>query len=522
MRYPFAVLDDAGKASMLPLLDCNARCPFCSTRVYSDQGVHSPGDFQRNELRPIKQYTQTFEEVQRGYDEMRARGIDRFTLQGGEPTLWEPLAAILAYGWQVGAKQQVIVSNGIRFRDAAYAERIVAAAPSTIVLSIFGACAATHDESVGVPGAFDDVEAGFANLLAAAKRHGGRTSLMVQITLHARNHRELPETVRHWHEKGAQDFSVRLLRETLNITRGQDRWLFDLAELREPLERTLDYVRARSDIHLRFSEVPYCLLSRSYLGFVLRDLGGNRNLFAPHRDVTRHFDAEVRRPDKPLAPECAGCDLRGGCVTLEDAHRPRFTGRLASVLVAPRVQELAGCTGSEALHLRPFFDLGQRLESFGVPAELGDALANAYRAALQTIAPREAADEVLPAPDRAALRSLAARHPGARLEVGVVTLADLDARGPLSGDRRETLERLQRSAPPAWVRTLAYLERQAECVLRVREMMVFADRREPPASGALRVVLVVDDHVLDAQTAVAMVRTLLADPVAGSSPEAAV
>ena len=37
---PLAVLRDAPKAAtILVQLDCNARCPFCSTRVYTDQGV---------------------------------------------------------------------------------------------------------------------------------------------------------------------------------------------------------------------------------------------------------------------------------------------------------------------------------------------------------------------------------------------------------------------------------------------------------------------------------------------------
>ena len=46
------------KATLLPLLDCNARCPFCSTRVYTEKGVVSPADFEAGSRRTIKDYTQ--------------------------------------------------------------------------------------------------------------------------------------------------------------------------------------------------------------------------------------------------------------------------------------------------------------------------------------------------------------------------------------------------------------------------------------------------------------------------------
>ena len=485
------------KATLLPLLDCNARCPFCSTRVYTEKGVVSPADFEAGSRRTIKDYTQSLEEVRRTYDEKLAEGVRRFSLQGGEPTLWEDLPAILEYGRAAGALEQIVVSNGRRFRDPSYTARLIAAAPSTIVLSLFGACAETHDESMGVRGAFEDVAIGVDHLVTAtqAQPPERRTSLTAQFSLHARNYTELPAMLRYWYAKGLRQFSIRLLRETLNTVRhGEDHWFFDMAALRAPLEEGLDFMLARRDAIVSISEIFYCLLSPSYFGFVMRDLGSNPNLHARTVNVTKHHEQEPGRRAAAGTAVCNRCDLRDVCVRIEGCYEELFSGTLEPIGVVARVEALAGTTLSadEARRLEPLLEAEDRLNDFGVAREHIAALRRTHLDALADD-PDALLDVLLSQREQDALRRMLAGCHGRWPALSIVKLSELHGEGPLVGDRIEILARLRRTAPPDKVKVLEFLENRAECVIRSRSVMIFTYRRRTPAEEIPVLVLLIDD-----------------------------
>ena len=103
MSLPLAVLRESPRsATILVQLDCNARCPFCSTRVYTDQGVLAPVDFRQGVVRAAKEYTLSTEAIRAHLDALRADGVEKVNLQGGEPTLHPGLLELLRYGRSIG------------------------------------------------------------------------------------------------------------------------------------------------------------------------------------------------------------------------------------------------------------------------------------------------------------------------------------------------------------------------------------------------------------------------------------
>jgi MoaA/NifB/PqqE/SkfB family radical SAM enzyme len=498
---------DAGakKASVLPLLDCNARCPFCSTRVYTDAGVRSTTDYREANDRRLKEYTQTLAEVERTYDELVAGGIERISLQGGEPTMWEPLPELLRYGRAKGVQEQTVVSNGRRFKDAAYTEALVAAGPDTIVLSLFGASAEIHDHSMGVRGAFTDVVAGVRHLVAATA--GRPVSLMAQFSVHAHNHHELPEMFRFWYAQGLRSFTVRLLRETVNtqLHPGED-WFFDLAKLREPLERALDFVRTTDDVFCCFSEVFYCLVSPAYLGDVLRDVGSNPNLHATSLQVNRHFAGAVAdartRAGTERDPACTTCDLAPVCVRAEEPFRSRFSGELRSIAIEPQVRALvaSGVTAARAAEAEALIEVDGRLLDAGVDREL---VASLWRQTLATFDdPRALANRLLPPREQEALRTNLARLGGHPLRRRYRALSTFGLRGPLDGDPGKTLPRLVAEAPPEHRKALEFLRDRARVLAVAPTLVLFASPlREADGTNVVVLTALVDDRRIDEPTA---------------------
>lgn len=351
-------------AVVFPLLACNARCPFCSSRTYTPEGVTSPLDHRealkhRRSLlrrlfvpeprfRPVGEYTQTLAEARADYDRLRAAGVERVSVQGGEPTLFEGLGELLAHGRALGFREQIVITNGRRLRDRDFTARLLASGLTGLGLSVFGATEATHDAAMGARHAFDDLLEGVRNLRAlGAFERGSPVHCTAQFTLYAGNWGELEAMYRFWRAEGLRSFAVQLLRETDNTREGPaSRWFFDLARLKPGLEACLDQALADPGVFFSFSGVFYCLLDPSYLALVLRDVPSNPGLRDDKVQVSRHHrtddagDTGARPAEDPFQA-CRACDLRDACHRPEARYLPLLSGSLRPVRVADAVRSLA-------------------------------------------------------------------------------------------------------------------------------------------------------------------------------------
>jgi MoaA/NifB/PqqE/SkfB family radical SAM enzyme len=94
------------------------------------------------------------------------RGADILEIIGGEATIRPDFARVVAAAKKLGIGEVACATNGRVFADPAAAKRIVAAGIDSLIFSVHGPDARTHDALTRAPGSFAQLKKGLANLKA--------------------------------------------------------------------------------------------------------------------------------------------------------------------------------------------------------------------------------------------------------------------------------------------------------------------------------------------------------------------
>lgn len=364
-------------ATLLPILACNSRCPFCSTRVYTEGGIVSTSDFKEgNRSRNIAEYTISFEQATQSYDRFFREGINSIHLQGGEPTLYERLPELIEYGNRLGFSEQVVVTNGRRFKNIVYSQQLLESNPSCIAISIFGASATLHDDSMGIPGAFDEMLEGVSNLVSLNAKRPRPVHIAAQVILHKKNYETLPEIVEFWHQKGIKYFIIRLLRSTLNTEQNSTNWFFDLSSLKPYLNKALHFILQHKDVAVSLPELPRCLINPDNFVFSLSDLETTKRLsswtlFESKHHAWQHNSLLTRKVLRSATSICAQCDFDGACAKLEKDYSDCFSGQLRSIKVTDEFNKMFSSltTEQEILIIRRLLNSVSLGTNLGFPTD---------------------------------------------------------------------------------------------------------------------------------------------------------
>lgn len=303
--------------TLLLEMRCNSFCVFCGAREVDEAVVRSrrrlglaTPETKFGALRGRHTLATACAQLDRG----RGEGMTELSIQGGEPTLFAELPEVVAYARGAGFEHVGIVTNGRRLADRAFAERLLAAGPHAVTVSLLGADAATHDALQAVPGAFDETTRGIANVATIVREQGLRTTVNVNLILSARSLAGLAEAVRLAAHLGASAGAVHLLRfRGLAADPGvREPLRFDIRLVTEALRGAIEAGRA-AGFRVHAPDVPLCLHPELELGAVQR--AANRAAVDRHAYLAAAYEYELAGGSDDgasLAP-CARCLLTDTC-----------------------------------------------------------------------------------------------------------------------------------------------------------------------------------------------------------------
>lgn len=234
----------------------------------------------------------------------RAQRIEGLWLGGGEPTLREDLLVLVRQARQLGYREVLVQTNGLRLAYDRYTQALVEAGVSAVRLNLKSGEAAIHDAISQREGAHALVDQALGHLAARPVTLLGDL-LLTRATLPG-----LAAAVGHYADRGVRSFSLWLLSAHDSPDPAVGAEVPPIAEVARALAEAAAVAAARG-LTIESLHTPPCALP-----------GPLRSLFRPPSSwglvvvdgSQRPFSLEGSAFEGgAYLPGCAGCALRPGC-----------------------------------------------------------------------------------------------------------------------------------------------------------------------------------------------------------------
>jgi MoaA/NifB/PqqE/SkfB family radical SAM enzyme len=296
---------------------CNNRCTFCVSgqRTARGQAGVSPID-------PILAHIR----------DARARGHDKITLLGGEPTLQPGFLTILEECAALGFSEVVVFTNGAKTASGKLIDQALATgAKIAFRISIQGATKASHERTTLKPGSFGRIEATLSEL----RSRGLKTT--VNMCLVSTNHDDLHAFAPLLQPFGVQQLHVDLMRPLDAGDRSDDELRETLAPLDRigaSLTRMVEAFDPSFDVNV--GNLPFCL-APSIADRIHHDGQATETIAIDGGDApSAPWDKyATKRRDKVKPERCATCVFDSQCTGIyADYLRLQGDAAIAPVTVA--------------------------------------------------------------------------------------------------------------------------------------------------------------------------------------------
>ncbi len=282
---------------------CNNNCLFC---IDADK-------------RGLPQKTTA--ELLRGAADAARRGAGVLEIIGGEATIRPDFARVVAAAKKLGIPRVACATNGRVFADPAAARRIVASGIDSLIFSVHGPDAKTHDALTRAPGSFAQLKKGLANLKAL-----GFTAVNGNTTVVRQNMAALPALARFYVRHGIRNVEYIFVDPNYGGARNAFRLLVPRISKAAPhMRRALAIGRAAGFGEWKVRYVPLC-----HFADCLDQVSelNERALFrtehwAPdftNKDASGSRAAVARRRTE----RCRGCRLYSVCEGLWNAYLDEY------------------------------------------------------------------------------------------------------------------------------------------------------------------------------------------------------
>lgn len=294
---------------------CNNKCVFCvSAQARDDKDPWARFEFVKSEL-----------------EHFRAQGCDAVGFLGGEPTVYPKIVECVAYARRLGYERIALCSNGMRFGDAAFTERLVEAGMTRVTISIHSHRPEVEDGLITlVPGNFARKVAGIRRLVELRARGRLKDNVSLNPVLCRPTMGEMAEYLAFFSGLGIDDVRFNYIWPEGDV--GEDpSWIPSFREAMPHVVRLLLLNERTLKLRLSFGGVPKCVLrlpgASARLADYLRDKYLDEAVFDPDNDVSiltdggplgrvpQRFIWQERKKQelKRRAEGCARCRWRSRC-----------------------------------------------------------------------------------------------------------------------------------------------------------------------------------------------------------------
>ncbi len=253
-----------------------------------------------------------FEPVLAVLQEARAKGIERVTFLGGEPTIQASFLPALTAAVELGFPDIVIFTNLVRGREPKFLEQVCALGRFTWRVSIQGGDRETHDAVVGRVGAWDKIQVGLTWL--GERGH----DLTANACINELSYRSAPGYVELCRSTALRQLHLDMVRPASTGLRTEEHQRGILARYEDMapfLGRMLDGFDAwNPDFEVNVGNFPFCLLPQHAHRIAH---GGEDTLTVTtdaRGDLGRIWDKYTHQgADKVLAETCHQCVFFASC-----------------------------------------------------------------------------------------------------------------------------------------------------------------------------------------------------------------
>jgi MoaA/NifB/PqqE/SkfB family radical SAM enzyme len=317
---------------------CNNRCVFCVSGQRTEQREAFPvlGDPVIERLR-----------------DARGRGIEKVTLLGGEPTIQPDFLRIVRSAVDLGFREIVIFTNGVKTARAGFVDEILGTGGTfTFRLSFQGATGRAHDRTTKKLGSFERLVETMRNLRARSQR------ITVNMCVVRSNYESVESFPALLQPFGVEQLHLDMIRPLDAGVRTEDEMRAMLprySDMVPHLERMVAGFPAGFDVNI--GNLPYCI-APSLAPVIHHDGQTTLTVAVDHADaLSEPWDKYlVKRRDKLKIESCSECVFNDRCSGIFDTYA-RFYGTEELVPVTRhRLKVLDPEFRLFTLHAQPWLD----------------------------------------------------------------------------------------------------------------------------------------------------------------------
>ena len=277
---------------------CNNECRFCMIE-YEDDRSFVDYDVIKKELIKAKK-----------------NKFDSIGFLGGEFTLHPDVLKIIKLAKLLGFKIIHIISNGRKYHDKKFLERLIKSGVNRFSVSIHSHQSEIEDYLTQRKGGFAEKVEGLHNLVALTRQGLIKNPISLNFVINGKNYKSIIESLEFFTQLGIKDYRFNFI--WLHGRAGKNHDLFlTYSEILPYMEKMIEFSKT-NNIRIAFEGIPACLINDKakieYLG-ELRDLNTEIVAYNNPEKSREQFNWQERKKNefKIKHEKCSQCQWHRIC-----------------------------------------------------------------------------------------------------------------------------------------------------------------------------------------------------------------